>query len=127
MGWLFVVGGINMAEVVKIDEGIKTPAKQRGSAWPAGVACVCFGGLSVFLLRAYGLLHWKIINHNLSTLDGALRTDLFRLLGFLEIYHLTALVSVIFGIWAFRGEPGWIRWVCLPVIALSVLIFFVVM
>lgn len=116
-----------MTEPATLDEGTKTLVEQRKSAWPAGVACVCFCGLSVLLLQAYGLLHWRIIHDNYSSLQGALKTNLFRLLGFLEVYHLTALLSVIFGVWAFWGQPRWMRWVCLPLIILSLLMFIIVM
>jgi len=103
------------------------PVEQRRSAWPAGVACVCFCGLSVELLRAYGLLHWGIIHDNYSSLDGAMKTNLFRLLSFLGFYHETALLSVIFGIWAFWGQPRWMKWVCLPLIIFSLIMFLIVM
>ncbi len=116
-----------MSEPAKVEEGVRTPAKQRGSAWPAGVACVCFCGLSVRLFQAYGLLHWGIIRKNYRTLDEPLKTNLFQLLGFIEVYHLTALLSVIFGIWAFRGQPRWIGWVCLALIPISFLMLIGVM
>jgi hypothetical protein len=91
------------------------------------VACVCFFALTVLLLQAYGLLHWKILSHNYSSLQDPLKTDLFRLLSYLEIYHVTAMLSVGFGIWAFWGQPRWMRWVCLPFSLLSLLMFIIVM
>jgi hypothetical protein len=99
----------------------------RPSAWPAGVACLCFFALTVLLLQAYGLLHWRIIHHNYSSLQAPLKGDLFRLLGYLEIYHLTGLFSAAFGIWAFRGSPYWLRWVCLPLGLLSLGMSLIVM
>jgi len=84
------------------------------SAWPAGAACICFFALTALLLQAYSLLHWKILSHNYSSLQDPLKAELFRLLGYLEVYHLTALLSVGFGIWAFWGQPHWMRRVCLP-------------
>jgi hypothetical protein len=102
------------------------PAPLR-SAWPPGVACLCFFALTVLLLRAYGLLHWKIIHHNYASLQDPLRGELFRLLGYLEIYHVTSLLSLAFGIWAFRGSPRWMRWVCLPFGLLSLGMSIIVM
>jgi hypothetical protein len=97
------------------------------SAWSAGVACVSFCALTALLLRAYGLLHWRIINDNYASLQDPLKAELFQLLGYLGAYHLTALLSVGFGIWAFFGEPRWLRWGCLPFSVLSGLMFIVVM
>lgn len=82
--------------------------------------------VTVVLLKAYGLLHWKILRDNYSSLGG-MKSNLFRLLTCLEVYRFTALASVIFGIWAFQGEPRWVRWVCLPICILSLLMFFVSM
>ena len=107
--------------------GVKVGSGRIRSAWPAGVACVCFFALTALLLQAYGLLHWKILDHNYSSLQDPLKSDLFHLLGYLEVYHLTALLSVGFGIWAFWGQPRWMRWVCLPFSLLSLLMFIIVM
>lgn len=107
--------------------GVKAVTVPIRCAWPAGAACVSFFALTFLLLRAYGLLHWKIISHNYSTLQDPLKTDLFRLLGYLEIYHVAALLSVGFGIWTFWGQPRWMRWVCLPFSLLSLVMFIIVM
>jgi hypothetical protein len=96
-------------------------AVQRCSAWPQGIACACFFCLSIHLMRAYGLLHWRIIRDHFSSLQGTMKTDLFHLLGQLEVYHLTAILSVAFGVWAFWGKPRWICWLCLPMIIFSLL------
>lgn len=115
-------------EVEKVEQpGVKVGSGRIRSAWPAGAACVCFFALTALLLHAYGLLHWKILSHNYSSLQDPLKNDLFRLLGYLEVYHLTALLSVGFGIWAFWGQPRWIRWICLPFSLLSLLMFIIVM
>lgn len=106
--------------------GSKVCSGRIFSAWPAGAACVCFFAVTVLLLKAYGLLHWKILIHHYSSLQDPLKTDLFRLLGYLEVYRLTALLSVGFGIWAFWGQPRWMRWVCLPIGLMSLLMLFVV-
>jgi hypothetical protein len=108
-------------------EVTRTPLAQQKSAWPTAIACACFFGLTVLLLQAYALLHWKILFHNRELLEKAVRTDLFRLLTFLEVYHATALLAVLFGVWTFRGQPKWLRWVCLPLIILSLLMFIIVM
>jgi hypothetical protein len=115
-----------MTETVKVGASNKTPAEQQRSAWPAALACLCFCGVSILLLKAYGLLHWRIIHDHYSSLEGSLKTNLFRLLGFLEVYHLTALLAVAFGVWTFAGRPRWMRWVCLPLIILSLLMFIIV-
>lgn len=88
---------------------------------------MCFCGLTAYFLKVYGLLHWRIIHDHYPALEGSLKTDLFRLLGRLEVYHLTALLAVAFGIWAFWGQPRWVRWVCLPLVAFSLLMFVIVM
>ncbi len=88
---------------------------------------MCFFALTLLLLRAYSLLHWKIIRDHYSSLHDPLKADLFHLLGYLEVYHLTALLSVGFGIGAFWGEPRWMRWLCLPFIILSLLMFMIIM
>ena len=103
----------------------KPSTGHRCSAWPAGVACVCFFGVTLVLLRAYNLLHWRIIRDNYSSLEDPLKAHLFRLLSHLEVYHLTALLAAGFGFWAFRGQPRWMRWVCLPVAILSLAIFII--
>lgn len=105
----------------------KTPLAQHRSAWPTAIACACFFGLTVLLLQAYSLLHWRILFHNRELFEQAIRADLFRLLSFLEVYHATALLAVLFGVWTFRGQPKWLRWVCLPLIILSLLMFIIVM
>ena len=109
------------------DLGIKAGSGHMCSAWPAGLVCICFFALTVLLLQAYGLLHWKILSHNYSFLQDPLKTDLLHLLGYLEVYHVTAILSVGFGIWAFWGQPRWMRWVCLPFIFLSLVMFIIVM
>ena len=105
---------------------VKSGRARVRSAWAAGAACICFFGLTAFLVQAYGLLHWEIIGHNYSSLQDPLKRNLLRLLSYLEIYHLTALLSVGFGIWTFWGQPRWMRWVCLPFSLLSLLMFVVV-
>ena len=60
---------------------------------------------------------------NYRFLENPLKADLFRLLSQLEIYHLTALLAVGFSVWAFRGEPRWMRWACMPLAFLSLLMF----
>jgi hypothetical protein len=67
------------------------------SAWPAAVACVSFCSVTIILLQAYGILHWKIIHDNFPGLREPMRAGLFHLLGFLEVYHLTAALAVAFG------------------------------
>ena len=101
--------------------------KPLNSAWCAGLACFSFFVLSLVLVKAYGLLHWGIIGKNFRSLDPAIKTDLFSLLGFLEVYHVTALLSVAFGLRAFWGSPRWIRWVCLPLMTISFVIAFSLM
>src|SRR5690348_17008628 len=96
------------------DEPSRTRSAFKASAWPAGAACIGFFAVSVLLFRAYGLLHWDIISRNRNSLPEPVKSDLFRLLSRLEVYHLTALFSLGFGVWAFRGEPYWLRWACLP-------------
>jgi len=102
-------------------------SRRTRSSWPAAVACVCFFALTVLLLQAYSLLHWKILFRNYSSLQDPLKADLYRLLGYLSVYHLTALFSVGFGLWAFRGQPRWLRWVCLPLAVLSLGLALIVM
>ncbi|HNQ88551.1 MAG TPA: hypothetical protein PKM73_08055 [Verrucomicrobiota bacterium] len=118
-----VTSETDKSQVPEVQSGI---ASAR-SAWPAAAACVCLCALSAVLLQAYGLLHWQIISHNYSSLQDPMKHDLFRLLGYLEVYHLTALLSVAFGIWAFWGRPRWMRWVCLPFSLLSLAMLIVVM
>jgi hypothetical protein len=89
-------------------------------AWPAAVASVAFCALTAYLLQAYGHLHRKIISDNYTTLQDPLRTDLFRLLGYLAGYHLTGLLAAGFAAWTFRTQPRWVRWACLPVGLVSV-------
>jgi hypothetical protein len=81
-----------------------------------------FFGLSVFLLRAYGLLHWGIISKHYRTLDEPLKGKLFDLLGMLEVYHFTALLAIVFGLRTFWTHPRWMRWVWLPMIIGSLII-----
>ena len=97
------------------------------SVWAAGLACVLFFAVTVLLLDAYSLLHWQIIRDHYSSLEDPLKSNLFRLLSRLEVYHLTALLSVVFGVWTFGGRPRWMRWVCLPFSLLSLLMFIVIM
>jgi hypothetical protein len=104
-----------------------TEASVRQPAWVAGLACLFFFAITALLLNAYSLLHWKIIRDNYTSLEDPLKGDLFRLLGYLEVYHLTALLAVAFGIWTFRGQPRWMRWACLPFSILSLLMFIIVM
>jgi len=87
---------IDQQEQLKSSEA-KMSSSGIKSAWPTGVACICFFLVAVLLFRAYGLLHWEIISHNYSSLRDPLKTDLLRLLNQLEIYHLTALFSIGFG------------------------------
>ena len=84
------------------------------SAVPTGIACAGFFALSCWLFSAYSFLHWEILRNQFSTLQVPVRAKLFRLLGYLAIYHLTSLSCAGFGIWTFWGQPRWIRWVCLP-------------
>ena len=83
--------------------------------------------MTFLLLGAYGRLHWKVLFQHDYPLQDPVRTQLLQVLGYLEVYHLTALLSVGFGVWAFWGQPRWIRWVCLPVGLLSLFMFIVVM
>ncbi|NLY01239.1 MAG: hypothetical protein GXY83_34545 [Rhodopirellula sp.] len=105
----------------------KVATRRTCSSWPAAVACVCFFAATALLLRAYGFLHWEILFRNGSTISNPIRADLLRLLGYLEVFRLTALCSVGFGIWAFRGQPRCLRWICLPFALLSLLWSLVVM
>lgn len=108
------------------DKAPSTPAPLC-SAWPSGLACLCFSGLTILLLQTYGHLHWKVIHHNYALLQDPIKGDLFRLLGYLEVYHLTGLLSLGFGVWTFRGSPRWMRWVCLPFGLLSLGLSLIVM
>jgi hypothetical protein len=101
---------------------VNAPQQRLQSAWSAALACWGFFMISVVLVRAYSMLHWDIIRDHRSALDEVLKADLLRVLSHLEIYRLTAILSVVFGIWSFGGEPRWIRWLCLPVILLAALL-----
>ena len=117
-----------MTQPATVELGARTPARQRGSAWPAGLACIALWGVTVLSFRAYSLLHWRIIHSLYGSLSESQKTDIFHLLGSIgQIYHLSALLSVIFGIWTFWSRPRWIRWVCSPLIVLSIIVFTIVM
>lgn len=104
-----------------------TPTPATPTAWPAAVASVAFCALTAFLLQAYGLLHWKIIRDNYATLHDPLKTDLFRLLGYLAVYQLTGLLAAGFAAWTFRAHPRWVRWACLPLGLVSLGMAFMLM
>jgi hypothetical protein len=94
------------------------------SAWPAATACICLFAVTLALFNSYSFLHWKIIRDHHTSL-GEMKPNLFSLLNHLEIYRLTALASIAFGIWAFQGKPRWIRWVCLPICIFSFFMVFI--
>ena len=100
-------------------QGARASSPHSRSAWTPGIACACFFALSWWLMRAYSFLHWEILRDHSASLQAPVRVQLFRLLGYLAIYHLTALLCTGFGIWTFRGHPRWIRWACLPFSLLS--------
>ena len=102
------------------------PSRSWSAVCP-GLTCLCFFALTAHLLGAYGLLHWRIIGDNYAALNRPLKSSLFSLLARLEVYHVTALLTFGFGVWTFFGQPGWIRWVCLPLMGVSLVMFMVVM
>jgi hypothetical protein len=102
-------------------------SKSHATGWTAALASLCFFGLSVFLLRAYGLLHWGIIRQHYRALEEPLKGKLFSLLGMLEIYHVTALLSVGFGVRTFWTQPRWVRLALFPVSLASLGIVFTLM
>ena len=99
----------------------------ESTGWTASLSSVSFFLLSVWLLKAYGLLHWEIIHERYSSLEEPFKRDLFHLLDFLEVYHFTALLAVIFGLRTFWTNPPWLRWVCLPMILASLIILVSIM
>lgn len=86
--------------------GPRLPVRPTGSAWPAATACLALCALTAFLLRAYGLLHGKIIATHYTTLEAPLKTDLFRLLGYLGVNQLTGLLAAGFAAWTFYASPA---------------------
>jgi hypothetical protein len=108
-------------------EPVSTSARGSRSAIPAAIACLSLLAVSVVLLEAYSLLHWRILRDNYPVLHDPLKKDLFRLLGMLEIYHLTALLSAGFGVATFWGRPEWLRWICGLASAGALLIYCTIM
>lgn len=106
---------------------IKIPAKKL-SSWPLAISCITFFLITYWLLQSYSLLHWKILTDHYSEISEELKKPLFSLLSRLAIYHLTALCSFLFALWAFlRGKQRWLAWVCLPFGLLSLIMFFIIM
>ncbi|MEO6036368.1 MAG: hypothetical protein ABIQ35_14030 [Verrucomicrobiota bacterium] len=111
-------------QIIKVPVNLPSTNSRTTSAWPAAAACICFFVVTLELFNTYGLLHWKIIRDHYSSL-GEMKPNLFRLLTHLEIYRATALASVVFGVWAFFGEPRWVRFLCLPICILAFSMIFV--
>jgi hypothetical protein len=97
---------------------------QKGEAFTPGIACICFFAVTLILFYAYGHLHWGLLREHYAALEKPVKEKLFRLLGFLEVYHATALLALCFGLRTFWTRPLWIRWVCLPVMVFSSLLLF---
>jgi len=115
-----------MTEPITFDKIANTPTKQQKSALPSLLACICFFVLGLFLARAFMFLHNNLIQQHYSLLEGSLKSDLIRLLGYLEIYRLSFLLCIAFGVSAFIGQPRWMRWVCIPLILFSLFMCFII-
>lgn len=101
--------------------------RAKPEAFTSGLACLCFCATTVVVFYAYGDLHWRIIQDHYRTLEEPLKGKLIHLLGYLEIYHATALLALCFGLRTFWTRPLWVRLVCLPFMLVSLLLLFSVM
>jgi hypothetical protein len=99
----------------------------KPEAFTSGLACVSFSATTIALFYAYGDLHWRIIHDHYKTLEEPLKGKLFHLLGYLELYHATALLALCFGLRTFWTRPLCVRLACLPFMLISLVLLFSIM
>jgi hypothetical protein len=70
-----------------------------------------FSGTTLFLLRLYSYVHWRLLfgghRDEVAALPG-LGNSLLFVLRQLEVYRLFGVLAVIWAVWSLGGRPRWV-------------------
>lgn len=101
-------------------------SRLKSSRFVLGIFSFITAGFGLLALRAYGILHWKIIRNHYGELGGGLKDDLFSLLSLVELIQrgLGVFVFVVTVICFVKREAIWSRMLAAAAMLVSLLLIF---
>lgn len=100
--------------------------KVKSDRFALGIVSFVTAGFGLLVLRAYGILHWKIVRNHYRELSVGLKEDLFSLMSSVDLIQrgLGVFIFVVTVTCFIKREVIWSRMLAVVAMLVSLLLIF---